>query len=63
MSNKENIVGNIPVFGPGRRNTGPMGIRGGKEEFVKGSKRGSKGKPAKGSPPKAPKAPKAPKKP
>ena len=66
MSNKENILGNIPVFGPGRRNTGSMKVKGGKKEFVKGGgkdARGKKGKgkaPIKPAPPKAPKAPKKP---
>jgi|21_taG_2_1085346.scaffolds.fasta_scaffold00961_9 hypothetical protein len=44
----------IPVFGPGKRNTGggPMGTRGGKSEWGKGSKRGGVQKaPGKGAKP------------
>jgi hypothetical protein len=54
MSNKETILGSIPVFGPGKRNTGPMGPRGGKAEFGKGGGRDGSGKKGIGKAPSIP---------
>jgi len=39
----------IPVYGPGKRNTGAIKMKGGKKDFIKGGKRGGKSKPGGGT--------------